>query len=51
MLKRLWRPTPAEPRAFSPAPPPRAPGTAILSDAWWQWLSAMARAREPRSRP
>ena len=52
MLKRLLHPAVLAPRAlFSPAPPPRAPGSAILSDAWWRWLSAMTSVRESRSRP
>jgi hypothetical protein len=46
MLKRLLGPAPS-PVPF--APPPRAPGSTILSDAWWQWLSAIAGA--PGERP
>jgi hypothetical protein len=61
MLKRLLRPVQSGPRApFLTAPPPRAPGAMVLSEAWWQWLSAMASGasgegprdvRELRSRP
>ena len=56
MLKRLLHPAaPAQgaafPAPFPSAPPPRAPGVSVLSDAWWLWLSALASARGPRSRP
>jgi hypothetical protein len=56
MLKRLLPPAEpalraAFPAPFPSAPPPRAPGGAVLSDAWWLWLSALVSARGPRSRP
>jgi hypothetical protein len=56
MLKRLMSPAApalraASPSPFTSAPPPRARGGAVLSDAWWLWLSALVGAREPRSRP